>query len=154
MVVTTVLESIMGLYYLTFGTTSLPSCSISHNNSQEISACDGGWLHWSCDPLQESWRKLGGRRGGCEPCHKDFNNQTKKQHLSAYCCVDDLLEGEMLHNVLNLRGRLQFFFIALLLGWDLCLRLFSCCDLDISFLNEHVRGKCSTQIRPSLLTCD
>lgn len=87
------------LWYLTVGTTP-PPCGISHNNSQEISACDGGWWHWSCDPLQESWRKLRGRRGGCERWHKDLNNQNKKQHLSDYCWVE-----EMLHNILSMRGR-------------------------------------------------
>lgn len=51
------------LWYARF----FPPRDISHNSSQEISACDGGWFDWSCDPLQESWRKLGGRRCGREP---------------------------------------------------------------------------------------
>lgn len=101
--------NIKRLWYLTVGTNPPPPspspCGISQNNSQEISACDGGWWQWSCDSLQESWRKLWGRRGGCERWHKDLNNQNKKQHLSDYCWVEDLLRGEMLHNILSMRGR-------------------------------------------------
>lgn len=82
--------------------------SITHNKftgSPRLQR-DGGWLDWSRDTVQESWRKQGrGAEGTEESSVTEIFTVQEAAREPALLCGWFCLEG-MLHHALNIQGRL------------------------------------------------